>query len=296
MLPNPATAGTSGDPSQDAVAVAAQASDRLAAVIDAAGLEALRAGGRLVLVPVSSGETTRPEASAHYIDLAADLTGTRAGPGLYPPPTADQLAGLVTRLGLTPDARIVLASKGHVRDAARAWLVLRWAGFENVAVLDGGVAAASAIVTERAREDVPPAGGAATFGGGNGFPVLDAEGARRFGAQGGLIDARVSDLYLAGHIPGAVNLPAPLLVAEDGKLLSKSALEVLFAAHGLQRGKPVAVYGNGGVGAAVLVLALEAAGYPVSFYWDSWPDWQSDPRRPIARGDKPYGTPFSPSE
>lgn len=280
FLPQPALADTVSSP-----AIAGAVDARPTPLIDAAGLDALRPGERLLLVAVTGGDDGQEEASALRISLSADLTGPRTGTGLYPPPTPAQLGALVERLGLTPGTRLVLASEGHVRDAARAWLVLRWAGFDNVAVLDGGVAAARGL-------SVP---GAAKSGvsqpdldlRGGGFPVLDAAGASAFAERGALIDARVATLYAAGHIPGALNLPAPLLVADDGTLLKRPALEALFAERGLCAGEPVAVYGNGGVGAAVLVLALEAAGYPVFFYWDSWPDWRSDPQRPIARGAAP---------
>ena len=69
--------------------------------------------------------------------------------------------------------------------------------------------------------------------------VLDAADAAKVAANGVLLDARVSPRYrgetepidrVAGHIPGAVNLPATELIGPDGRLLPVPVLKERFAA------------------------------------------------------------------
>lgn len=266
-------------PSRDAQAAP------LPPLVDAAALGKLLGDPRLLVVRVVPQRPDATDAGLPYVSLADDLTGPRAGPGLYPPPQPAQLQALAERLGVTGESRLVLVSQGHPRDAARAWLVLRWAGIRHVSVLDGGIKAWRPLAGSYLS---PSRSAGAALAGlpGGAFPVVDAAGAAEFARGGTLIDARIAGTYSQdGHIPGARNLPAPLVIDGDERLLAPERIRALLAQSGVAADRPVAVYGNGGVGAALLVLALEAAGVPVSFYWGSWPDWRSDPSRPVVHGD-----------
>jgi thiosulfate/3-mercaptopyruvate sulfurtransferase len=125
--------------------------------------------------------------------------------------------------------------------------------------------------------------------------VVDAAGAARLAATGVLLDVRVPGRYqgveepvdpVAGHIPGARNLPLTEFVGDDG-LVSTGRLRELLEGHGVGEGTPAGAYCGSGVTAAHLVLALEAAGVPAALYVGSWSDWVTDPSRPVATGPTP---------
>ena len=114
-------------------------------------------------------------------------------------------------------------------------------------------------------------------------------------AAGTLVDARAPERYrgevepvdpVAGHIPGAVNVPTEANLAADGLFRTPDELREVYA--GL--GGDVAVYCGSGVTAAHNVLALYIAGRTNALLYEgSWSDWSSDPTRPIAIGPEPAG-------
>jgi thiosulfate/3-mercaptopyruvate sulfurtransferase len=125
------------------------------------------------------------------------------------------------------------------------------------------------------------------------MPLLDAGGASQLAVGGVLLDARTPERFrgelepidpVAGHIPGARNLPGDDLVAPDGSMLSAEQLQAAFARAGIGSGTAVGAYCGSGVTAAHTVLALERAGLGAALYAGSWSEWISDPSRPVARG------------
>jgi thiosulfate/3-mercaptopyruvate sulfurtransferase len=177
--------------------------------------------------------------------------------------------------------------------AARGWWTLRWAGHRTVAVLDGGyaawVAAGHPVTT-----DVPsPVPGDITVRPGA-MPVLDADAAAGLGRDGVLIDARAPARYrgetepvdpVAGHIPGAVNLPTTGHTGPDGRLRPAGDLRSAFAGVGVAEGVRVGAYCGSGVTAAHTVLALHRAGRTdAALYVGSWSDWVTGPDRPVTTG------------
>jgi thiosulfate/3-mercaptopyruvate sulfurtransferase len=112
--------------------------------------------------------------------------------------------------------------------------------------------------------------------------------------DGVLLDLRAAARYrgevepvdpVAGHIPGAVNLPVSALLAPDGRLLPPDELRQLFAGCGVHPGQAVGAYCGSGVTAARAVLALESVGIAASLYVGSWSNWIADPSRPVATGE-----------
>jgi thiosulfate/3-mercaptopyruvate sulfurtransferase len=94
---------------------------------------------------------------------------------------------------------------------------------------------------------------------------------------------------VAGHIPGAVNLPWSETLDEAGRLKSRAALAERFA--GL-RGGMVVVYCGSGVTACANLLAMEECGLRgARLYPGSWSDWCSYPDSPVASGGTPAGRP-----
>jgi thiosulfate/3-mercaptopyruvate sulfurtransferase len=109
--------------------------------------------------------------------------------------------------------------------------------------------------------------------------VVDVRGAERFAGKVEPLDT------VAGHVPGAVNLPFLLNLDENSRFRSKAELAELWLARtGLAGGSgPVCMCGSG-VTACQALLALEVAGHSGGrLYAGSWSEWIRDPARPIAR-------------
>ena len=179
-----------------------------------------------------------------------------------------------------------------MRGAARAWWVLRWAGVEDVRVLDGGLAAWRAAGGTVVTEPVTPEPGAVHLEADQ-LVALDAEDAVATAKLGVLVDARSPERYrgetepidpVAGHIPGAVNVPMSDLVQPDGRLRPARELRERFAREGIDEVTVVGTYCGSGITAAHTALALHEAGVDADVYVGSWSEWITDPSRPVATG------------
>ncbi|UBV12644.1 sulfurtransferase [Mycolicibacterium fortuitum] len=233
---------------------------------------------------------------AVYVSLDDDLSDHRIpGRGRHPLPSGSDLQAAARRWGVRKGVPVVVYDDWNRAGSARAWWVLTAAGIDDVRILDGGLAAWRA------------AGGALHVG-----PVTPQPGdvdvihddlyrgalrtltAEQAGKGGGvLLDARAPERFrgevepvdpVAGHIPGAVNLPSTQLLSADGTLLTDARLRALLADHSIA-GADVGAYCGSGVTAALAVAGLAAAGVDAALYPGSWSEWASDPDRPVARGD-----------
>ncbi|MGC1213386.1 MAG: sulfurtransferase, partial [Micromonospora sp.] len=212
-----------------------------------------------------------------------------------PDPAA--LEAALRAAGVRTGHPVVVYDAGDGMAAARAWWTLRWAGHRPVRVLHGGFPAWVAAGLPTSTEPPTPAPGDVTVQPGA-LPVLDAGEAARLAAadEGVLLDVRAAPRYrgetepidpAAGHVPGAVNLPAPGYVT-DGRFPAAEALRERFAAAGVAEAVPVGAYCGSGVTAAQTVLALHLAGRPdAALYVGSWSNWVADPTRPVATGEAP---------
>ncbi|MGW5359685.1 sulfurtransferase [Actinopolymorpha pittospori] len=232
--------------------------------------------------------------NARYVDLdteLADPTHTTGG-GRHPLPEPDAFAAAMRRAGVNADSDVVVYGAPDGFGAARAWWCLRYFGHQAVRVLDGGYAAwvEAGLPVETTQPRPAPGDFVARPGG---MPRLEVEEAARLARDGVLLDARAGERYrgevepmdpVAGHIPGAHNLPTAANLDENGRFRPAAELRDRFAAAGVDGGQEVGAYCGSGVSAAQEVLALELAGIPAALYVGSWSDWVSDRNRPVATG------------
>jgi thiosulfate/3-mercaptopyruvate sulfurtransferase len=109
---------------------------------------------------------------------------------------------------------------------------------------------------------------------------MDARTPERFRGEAEPIDP------VAGHIPGAINLPLQQNLDADGSFKPAARLrEIYTEALGARAPADVAAMCGSGVTACHNLLAMELAGlYGGRLYAGSWSEWIRDPERPIATG------------
>ena len=252
-------------------------------------------------------ELTRPDAGrndylrghlpgAVYADLDKDLAAPVAsGTGRHPLPDPAELALMFGRLGISTDTKVVVYDDCSGALASRAWWLLRWLGHDRAAVLDGGimrwqslqlpveqggivVATQDFIAAPRPELILETTEILAATA--ESLLLIDARDPARFRGEVEPID------NVAGHIPGALNLPFTESLSSDGTWKSEHELrqlwqEVLARNHET----PCGVMCGSGVTACHLVISALRAGLPEPrLYVGSWSEWITDPGRPIDAG------------
>jgi thiosulfate/3-mercaptopyruvate sulfurtransferase len=232
---------------------------------------------------------------ALFAHLERDLSGPKSGSnGRHPLPARAAFIAWLGQAGLQPADRVVCYDGGNGAMAARLWWMLRWAGHETVAVLDGGFAkwlAEKRPVTAEVPRFSPTR-----------YPVkaalvaaVDVEDVEKASPQVFLVDARAPVRFrgeqepidpVAGHIPGAINRFNAENVSKDGTFKSPAELRKEFESvlAGRQPSEVVHYCGSG-VAACHNLLAMEIAGLPGGkLYAGSWSEWIADAKRPVATG------------
>ncbi|MEG0260562.1 MAG: rhodanese-like domain-containing protein, partial [Lysinibacillus sp.] len=152
---------------------------------------------------------------AVYFDLERDLSDMASSDGRHPMPSKEQLGQLFEKAGLTYADTILVYDQGAAPFAPRAWWMLKYAGFPNVFVLNGGGAALEKAVNftteqtlyeksavEFAWQDqlyAPREAVKAIVDGKVAATLLDARAAARYRGEVEPLDK------VAGHIPTAKN-------------------------------------------------------------------------------------------
>jgi thiosulfate/3-mercaptopyruvate sulfurtransferase len=183
--------------------------------------------------------------------------------------------------------------------AVRLWWLLRWIGHDIAAVLDGGLqawTAAGGALSADMPDSIPAALtaepddalwigsddlAAAVAAGGDPprVQVIDARAPERFRGEQEPIDP------VAGHIPGAVNLPLTGNLDASGRFLPPEQLRRRFTDAVGGRPRQIAHSCGSGVNACHNLLAMDLAGLHGSrLYAGSWSEWIRDPARPVATG------------
>jgi thiosulfate/3-mercaptopyruvate sulfurtransferase len=232
--------------------------------------------------------------SAVYVDLDTELAGPPSeADGRHPLPELSALERAARRWGLNDGQTVVVYDDNGGLSAARAWWLLRWAGVEDVRILNGGFGAWLKSGFSVETGGAPAHSGNVSLEAGH-LPVLDADAAAQLARDGALLDARAGERYRgeqepvdprAGHIPGALSVPTAGSLDAEGRFLAAAELRARFAELGVDGSVPVGAYCGSGVTAAHLIATLQIAGIDdAALFPDSWSAWSADPNRPVAVG------------
>lgn len=233
---------------------------------------------------------------AVYVDLDRELADHSAtGQGRHPLPSEAAFTEAMRRWGLrVGDTAVVVDDLGN-QSAARAWWLLRHAGFGDVRMLDGALAGwtAAGHPLESGETRVERGDATAHFGG---MPTVDADGVAALPATGVVLDSRAAARYRgevepidprAGHVPGALSAPTAGNLDAEGRFLAPEVLRARFASLGIAPGTSTAAYCGSGITAAHQVAALALAGIDASLFPGSWSQWSNEPGRPVVVGAEP---------
>jgi thiosulfate/3-mercaptopyruvate sulfurtransferase len=201
----------------------------------------------------------------------------------------------LAKVGVTP-IRPVVAYSDDLRDAARAWWMLKLAGVEDVRILNGGWKAYTAAKLPEQKET---------------FTVTaaphDWKPTDRFADKAKvlemlktpnvtILDSRTKEEHTgeqkaakkAGHIPGSVHLEwVEMFDAATGKFLPPEPLLKLASDRKIDLKNPAVTYCQGGGRAAVAAFGLELMGAKtVRNYYASWGEWGNAADTPVATPKK----------
>lgn len=239
---------------------------------------------------------------ARYVDLNKDLATVEdpAKGGRHPLPSFSKFSDVLSKLGISPSSQIIIYDdKNGSNAASRFWWMLRAAGHEKVQVLNGGLqegikagfAVSSKIESFETTEKYPISEWKLKTA-----DIEEVEKARN-NSENIVIDVRDKNRFdgltepldlIAGHIPGAVNVPFSENLDENGlfkspEVLSKKYAEVL----NNKTSENVIVHCGSGVTACHTLLAMDYAGIEIpKLYVGSWSEWSRNDREMTTQKNK----------
>lgn len=225
--------------------------------------------------------------TAGFADLMGELSDADNPIG-YAVPTPEAFAEAMAALGVGDNTRVVLYDTSGGPWASRVWWMLRWVGFDNAALLEGGfdswTNAGYAVSTDAALEPVRKL----TI---NLRPELIVDKEEVLAAieddSVAIIDALPEAHFRGdfamydrpGHIPTAINVPSSGLVDEDGNYKSETELAAMFEGG---RETRTITYCGGGIAASHDAFIMTRLGFKdVAVYTASLQEWAADPELPL---------------
>lgn len=220
---------------------------------------------------------------AVYWNLDDDLADMTKKEGRHPMVEKDALTKLFRKSGLSLNDQIIVYDDGGSPFAARAWWLLKYAGFKNAFIALEGFSEMKEIgfsvdstVPIPVKSDVLPVWNEEIYA-----PRSFVEETVSGNTTSVLLDARSEERYrgetepldpIAGRIPGALNLNWERL-KKDGRFNMDSATKEAML-NVVDPAEEVTVYCGSGVTAAPLYAMLSHSGYNnVRLYVGSYSDW-----------------------
>lgn len=250
----------------------------------------------LILIDATNGKNARENytqkhlSGALFVDLDSQLADIKADVsqgGRHPLPTLAQFSETLGKLGISPQSHVVVYDdKSGANAAARFWWMLLAIGHSRVQILDGGIQAAErasfpmSAGSEQPKEALPyPIHGWQ-------LPQADMAEVEQVAQNPDylVVDVRDHDRYLglvepidliAGHIPGAINIPFSENLDANGLFKSPAELKAIYQKAFAERPTDhLIVHCGSGVTACHTLLAVAQAGLEIpKLYVGSWSEW-----------------------
>ncbi len=265
----------------------------------------------LVILDARTGKDARENylqnhiKGARFIDLDKDLAEIgedAAFGGRHPLPKISKFAETLQNLGISEDSHLVVYDSSNGANAAsRCWWMLKSFGIEKVQVLSGGFQTAE-------KAGIPLKSGEEIFEktsfilkenwswptstleevekeiSENSATVIDVRDAYRYRGESEPID------LVAGHIPGAINIPFSENLDENGEFLSPEILKEKYQNLLAENPEKLIIHCGSGVTACHTILALDYAGFVTlsgaevpNLYVGSWSEWSRRDGKEIAK-------------
>jgi len=250
----------------------------------------------LILIDAGTGNNAQTNYQKKHLDGAlfvdvntqlADIKDDFSNGGRHPLPSTKQFSETLSSLGISPQSHVVIYdNKNGANAAARFWWMLKAVGHEKVQVLNGGMEEAVKFnfPTSSKIEKVKKVETYKTSSWQ--LPRATMDEVEKVSQKDNycIIDVREEVRYqgisepidlIAGHIPGAINIPFSRNLNNDGLFLAEKELFQIYSKI-IDRvsSKRTIVYCGSGVTACHTLLAIAYAGFEIpKLYVGSWSEW-----------------------
>ena len=228
--------------------------------------------------------------NAGFADLKVELSKPN-GPIEFDLLSPEQFCSSMGKLGVGDDSYVVLYDANYTGWAARVWWMLRWVGFDNAAILDGGLAAWTSTGNKLSLESVTRPAQQLTPKPRPELIAYHDEVLASINSEAViLIDTLPEEFYRGdvsiyprpGHILSAININGLSLLDKTGHLLKQ---EKLAAMHDFDHNVRIITYCGGGIVASTDAFVLTRLGFNnVAVYMASLEEWTADPNNPMETG------------
>jgi thiosulfate/3-mercaptopyruvate sulfurtransferase len=265
-------------------------------IIQAAELLKLHTSENIILVDVSNGKNAKSNYDAKHLEGAlfidlntqlAEIKDDLSIGGRHPLPKTEDFARTLSNLGISPKSHIILYDdKNGSNAAARFWWMLKAIGHEKVQVLNGGIQEAEknnfplSSKTENSSASEPykvdywqlpmdEMEEVEKVSQTENHLVIDVRDVARYNGETEPID------LIAGHIPGAINVPFTENLDENGLFLPPDILKMKYEKlFGNITPENIIVHCGSGVTACHSLLAIAYAELEIpKLYVGSWSEW-----------------------
>lgn len=237
---------------------------------------------------------------AVYADLETVMSSSKTKTsGRHPLPSKEHFIQFLQQHGVNNDTQIVLYDASGGLFAARFWWLCRWVGHSSVAILEKGIERWLALGEQLSTKEpeLPTQIGNILIRD-TLETVVDVDQIEALvnqNTQNKIVDVRAVERFegnvepidpIAGHIPGAMNIPLGLNYDDQGLFLAQPELKALYhlSLGDYRPYEPIFMCGSG-VTACLSRFTIELAELPpVSIYPGSWSEWITDEKRPVKRG------------
>lgn len=279
---------------------------RIAPIIEVNELQGIYKNSNVMIFDVSNSknakanyETEHLEGS-FFIDLNTQLANIKSDVsdgGRHPLPQIETFAKTLTDIGISKDKHIVIYDdKNGSNASARFWWMLKSVGHEKVQVLNGGLnhAKENHFPLSSKTEIIKRATEAYQIDKWN-LPTIEINEVENVSQNSNylVVDVRDKERYegkiepidiIAGHIPGAINIPFAENLDESGLFLKPEELrkkyETMFEDINSEN---IIVHCGSGVTACHTLLALDYAEMEIpKLYVGSWSEWSRN-NKPVEK-------------